>query len=449
MKIPEKAPDWTKLLKGAFSSDVVLKAQDLVRKANGEYLYWDDFKYQQMPEGVTTEAAWAALKASRLFQIRRISLADIKGHPFGYWLPDRVLRELHLIDQKAGGSILVDDPSVHSEEKRRYMIRSLVDEAISSSQIEGAVTTRVVAKEMLRTGRKPRDRSEQMIFNNYQSMQMIKKHLSEPLSVELMHQIHTAMTENTLENPSWAGRFRTPADEVSHVIDSDGQILHIPPRAGDVPELMSRLCTFANSATEDEFVNPAIKGILLHFWLAYVHPFMDGNGRTARALFYWYMLKHDYWLFEYLSVSTAILSARTQYYRSFLYSEMDDNDATYFIVYTLKAIHKALETLNAYIERKQKEKKNAYRFAVRYPALNLRQRALLASAIENTGEIYTIETHANVHGVTYQTARTDLLALKNMGLLDMKKEGKKFMFTPVADMPRKLGIGSVDIIAPK
>jgi Fic family protein len=211
-----------------------------------------------------------------------------------------------------------------------------------------------------------------------------------------------------------------------------------PPKATNVPALMQNFCDYANNVKEDEFINPVIKGILLHFWLAYVHPFMDGNGRTARALFYWYMLKHDYWLFEYLSISTAILSARTQYYKSFLYCEMDDNDTTYFIVYNLDAIQRAIEKLNTYIERKQKEKKHTYRFAIKYPLLNLRQRILLASALEKPNEIFTIETHASVHGITYQTARTDLLSLKDMGLLDMRKEGKKFVFTPVADIAERL-----------
>lgn len=438
MKIPEKAPDWKKLLSEYLSPEFATKTIDVIRKANAEYLYWDDFKYQSMPDDIKPESAWAMLKTSRLFQTKRIPLADSKGNPFGYWLPDSVLRELHYIDQQAGGAILVDDPSVHSEEKQRYMIRSLVDEAISSSQIEGAATTSVVAKEMLRTGRKPQDISEQMIYNNYLSMQMIKKHLSEPLTINLITRIHASMTEKTLDIPSWAGRFRTTDDEEINIMDSDGQVLHVPPTADKIQVSIEALCNFVNSDTEDEFVNPIIKGILLHFWLAYAHPFMDGNGRTARALFYWYMLKHKYWLFEYLSVSTAILSTRAQYYRSFLYSEMDDNDATYFIVYNLKAIHKALEILNAYIERKQKEKRNAYRFVVKYPALNLRQRALLASAIEKPQEIYSIEMHANVHGVVYQTARTDLLALKDMGLLEMRKDGKKFTFRPVADIATKL-----------
>ncbi len=318
-------------------------------------------------------------------------------------------------------------------------MRSLVEEAISSSQIEGAATTRIVAKEMLRTGRKPKDQSEKMIYNNFQSMQMIKNHLNEPLSKELILELHRHMTKDTLENPDWAGRYRMPGDDTIYVFDSDEQtVLYKPPEPDRVEDLMLKLCDFANNDEQDEFVNPIIKGILLHFWLAYVHPFMDGNGRTARALFYWYVLKKKYWVFEYLSVSTAILSARAQYYRSFLYSELDGNDATYFVVYNLKALHKAIGILNEYIARKQKEKYNVRKLVYKYPMLNIRQRTLLASAFENPAEIFAIETHANIHGVTYQTARTDLLGLKDLGLLIMQKSGKKFLFTLTKDIESKL-----------
>ena len=104
-------------------------------------------------------------------------------------------------------------------------------------------------------------------------------------------------------------------------------------------------------------------------------------------------------------------------------------------------MHKAIEKLDSYIERKQKEKKQSYRCAVKYPSLNLRQRTLLAGALEKPHDVFTIEIHSNVHGVTYQTARTDLLTLKDMGLLEMRKEGKKFIFFPVADIAEKLSIG--------
>jgi hypothetical protein len=172
LKIPEKPPDWSKSLEQAITPEMPNKVMDLVKKANSDYLYWDRLKYQPMPEGIGPEIVWAQ-QLSRRMQMKPIPLTDANGQHFGYWLPDCAHRDVHFIDQQASGSILVDDPSVHSAEKKRYVIRSLVEEAISSSQIEGAVTTRIVAKEMLRTGRRPQDRSEQMIYNNYLSM-MIK-----------------------------------------------------------------------------------------------------------------------------------------------------------------------------------------------------------------------------------------------------------------------------------
>ena len=53
-----------------------------------------------------------------------------------------------------------------------------------------------------------------------------------------------------------------------------------------------------------------MRAILLHFWLAYDDPFLDGNGRTARILFFWLLRKHGYWLAEYLSISLSLPPAR-------------------------------------------------------------------------------------------------------------------------------------------
>lgn len=61
---------------------------------------------------------------------------------------------------------------------------------------------------------------------------------------------------------------------------------------------MTAMCAFPNGHLPDTFIHPAIRAIILHFWLGYDHPFVDGNGRTARALFYWAMLRQNYSLFE-------------------------------------------------------------------------------------------------------------------------------------------------------
>jgi phytoene dehydrogenase-like protein len=82
-------------------------------------------------------------------------------------MPEPVIRALHFIDRDAGGQILTDDPVTTPQDRDRYLVTSLVEEAITSSQLEGAATTRHVAEDMLRAGRKPRTHGERMIFNNY------------------------------------------------------------------------------------------------------------------------------------------------------------------------------------------------------------------------------------------------------------------------------------------
>jgi Fic family protein len=215
-------------------------------------------------------------------------------------------------------------------------------------------------------------------------------------------------------------------------------VLHTPPSPSLISDSIDQLCAFANADEDDEFVHPVIRGIILHFWLAYLHPFADGNGRAARAVFYWYMLKRKYWLFEYLSISRVMHKASVQYYRSFLYSEIDECDITYFIMFHLRAIKLAIDELKIYLARKQKESREAIKFLKKQPHLNHRQRSLLMSALQRPDNVYTFNTHMAIHGVVYQTARSDVMGLYELGLLEMHKSGKKFTFTAVPDLNTKL-----------
>jgi len=135
---------------------------------------------------------------------------------------------------------------------------------------------------------------------------------------------------------------------------ADGEILHTPP-AETLPARVAAMCDFANGGHDGPFIPPAIRAILVHFWLAYDHPFVDGNGRTARALFYWSMLRQGYWLTEFISISRVLNKARAQYARAFLYTETDNNDATYFILHQLRVVRRAIDDVFDYLRRKSKE----------------------------------------------------------------------------------------------
>lgn len=442
MKLPEIGPSAKKILeKGPepfFEVTQSQEAQEILRRANYEYWPWEDFKYKAKHPQFSPEQLWVSLKLLRSISMTKLPISDAQGIPFRFWRPDGVLEDLHFIDQSVGGGFLLEGTDLLPDAKERHIVSSLMEEAIASSQIEGAATTRRVAKEILRKNLKPQDRSQQMIVNNYKMIMAIKETLDEPMSVQLLNRFHKMITEYTLEDPATSGRFRKE-DEPIQVIDQDGQVLHTPPSTDRLPELVQGLCDFANAQQDAVFIHPVVRAIILHFWLAYLHPYVDGNGRTARTLFYWYMLKRKYWLFEYLSISRIFLKSRGQYLRSFLHSERDDGDLTYFIVYHLRAIRLAIRELQDYLKRKQKEYREALTLLKKASWMNYRQQALIQHALKHPDFIYTIESHKNSHNVTYQTARTDLLTLAKKGYLEKTKAGRAFGFIVPADLPKKVG----------
>jgi Fic family protein len=344
---------------------------------------------------------------------------------------------LHTIDRDASGEIRMAEEATNPATRDRYIINSLIEEAITSSVLEGAATTRKVARDMIRSGRQPRDRSERMIVNNFNTMQRIGDIRAEPLSVPLILDLHRIVTAGTLDDEEAAGRFRR-ADEHVVVDDMEGEVFHEPPPARELERRVDAMCRFANDEIPKAFVHPVIRAIILHFWLAYDHPFVDGNGRTARALFYWSMLQRGYWLFEFISISSVILKGPAKYARAFLHTETDDNDLTYFILYHLDVIRRSIDELHKYIARRTAEL-HAIESELRGMSLmNRRQRALLAHALRHPRQDYTIEAHRLSHNVVYQTARTDLLDLQERGLMTARKIGRTWHFTPVNQLERAI-----------
>ncbi len=402
-----------------------------------KYHHWDKLRYHTPPEGFSIEQWWLAIKKQRQSLFKQLPLTDKNQKPFQYLTNDFITEALHQIDQSVTTFNRMPEQIKNTETKNRYYVNSLIQEAFTSSQLEGATTTRLVAKEMIRTGRLPCDKSERMILNNFAAMKRINRLKDESLSRELVFDIHQLVTEKTLDDSSAAGRFRTTNEKI-HVIDMYNEVFHDPPPADQLEERMTTMCDFANGKTPKYFIHPVIRAIILHFWLAYDHPFADGNGRTARALFYWSMLRHRYWLFEFVSISQIIVKAPAKYARAFLYTETDDNDLTYFIIYHLEVIRRAIKQLYEYTERKTKRLQAIENQLRGIIVLNHRQRALIGHALRHPHHRYTIKSHQISHNVVYQTSRLDLLDLENRGLLDSRKIGKTWYFTPVSDLEQRL-----------
>ena len=427
MKIPVSPPPQSELIEQTPDDMKKVLLYRTSPAPDGKYLHWEKLRHLPPPEGLSNKQWWLAIKLSRLNSSREIPLADSAGLLFSYCLPDPLLEEVHSIDSRAKGRVATTEDVINEESRDRFLISSLIEEAITSSQLEGAATTRQVAAQMLRESRKPRDKSEQMILNNFQAMQEIVKLKHEPMSIDLLLHLHSSLTQDTLDDSSAAGRFQMPNEERVRVVDhGTGTTLHAPPPAEQIPERMEQLVTFANATNKaGGFLHPIVKSIILHFWLAYVHPFFDGNGRVARALFYWSAARSGYWLLEYISISRVLKAAPARYARSFLYTETDENDLTYFLLDQAIVINRAIDSLERHLKLKSEQVKRVAEVIRDNRALNHRQVALLSHAIRHPGHRYTIRSHQTSHRVAYATARKDLLELAELELLNERPVDKK------------------------
>jgi Fic family protein len=405
------------------------------------YPHWDKLRHLDPPEGLSGEQWWLRIKFARRGELRQLPLTDPGGEPFSYGVLDRMLRHLHYIDQRCSGEVAMDEV-VTSERRagRRYLVNSLMEEAIRSSQLEGATTSRVVAKEMLRSGREPANRSERMIANNYRALQFMREAMGDTLTQDSILELHRIVTEGTLDDPSAAGRLQQPGEPRVAVFDRDGgNRIHVPPPAEQLPERMRLLCDFANAKDDGErFVHPVLRAILLHFWLAYDHPFEDGNGRTARILFFWLMRVRGYWLAEYLPISRLIRDAPARYAKAFMETETDGGDTTYFLIHQLDLIERAIDDLHLYLQRKTAEVRDVERLLQGTDYLNGRQLALLTDAVRDADASYSFDSHAISHRVSHETARSDLRGLVDRGLLVQRRKGRRHLFEPAPDLPKRL-----------
>ncbi len=399
----------------------------------GRYLHWDEFRRYPTP-WVNKEAAWAAIKMSRACGSKTLELKSECGSAFFLCstdFSDAVIHAVESVTSRLGGAAA---SSPQYRDNAQYLVDSLMmEEAISSAQLEGAATTRKIAKDMLSKERPPQNDDERMILNNYQLMKHAKYNQGEDLSVALICEFHGIATAGIDEDDIRPGHIRETDD--IFVGGAGNEIVHQPPQAALLPDRLEALCRFANDRHDGQggrhFIHPLVKAIILHFMLGYEHPFRDGNGRTARALFYWFMLKSDYWPFEYISISALLKEAPMQYGRSYIHTQTDGFDLTYFVIYQLRVIERAMNEFMLYFEGKRQEAVELMSWLDTLDlkeGLNYRQGHFLKKVLQHPGRIYTPRELTHDYDISENTARKDLEKLVGMKLLFKVQEGKNHLY---------------------
>ena len=409
--------------------------------AAGRYLHWDDMRHREPPKGLSLEEWWMGTRMARLSAREIMPFTTGEGLPFSLVHAAPVRQGLHEIDRKLGMSgprSQVRD-LVEGNGRKHLLANSIVEEAIRSSQLEGASTTRRVAREMIRRGRRPKTHGERMILNNYRAMERVGElaRRDRGLGRADVFELHRILMDGARDS-GMAGRFRRASDEIVVTLVRSDETAHVPSEAGELPARMDQLLAFANDETPEPWIHPVIRAILLHFMIGYDHPFVDGNGRLARSLFYWSMVRQGYSLARYLAVSGILRNAPAKYARAYLHTETDGGDLTYFVDYHVGVIIRSVDALSAYVDRKMSDIRAIEDRLRGSPEWNHRQVQLLGHALRNPGFRYTVKSHGTSHGVTANTARADLVKLAAAGLLAATRLGRRQEFIATRDLEEAL-----------
>lgn len=366
----------------------------------------------RLPISQPISKVWPELQKARRAQAIALPLPDQKGNAFWFVLNQSIEQQCDKVAEMARRDAVFDSPVFEA-----MVEDAVIDEAVFSSMIEGAFTSREEAAKFIRNNKQPANKSEHMVKNNYDALTYALEHLEEPITEQTIIEIAKIVTRNAAEVT--VEGYRT---EPVYVTGREA-VVYTPPVAEHVPEMMESLVRFIQSSE----LHPVIKACVAHFYFVYIHPFGDGNGRTARALSYMMLIQSGYEFFRYFSISNLVSDERGKYYRSMVNVEEDEGDMTYFIDFYSNMLSRSVIRMEDHLThhvlagQRVKELQSS-------GLLNERQFAGVKWLLEGVGDSVTVDKWKKRYKVVQETARKDLIKLCDMGVLEKKMDGRRAVF---------------------
>lgn len=413
------------------SGDKRPQYQEFLRRVQEEaYCPWSKARHIARELGIPAEAAWEALSVQRsAFRAIQTPIRTEGGDHFRFGVQNVFWAFAHRLDQAYCGRDNVAEDM--SDERHRYLVEGIMEEAVASSQLEGARTARSQAIALLKSGRAATNDDEKMIVNNFSAMQAVEERfVRDDLTVANILEMHALLTGGLKDDQGEVPHLRAEGESISVIDKLTGDIYHKGPAAEFVRLELQRLCNFANSVGNDDgyaFTHPFIKAVELHFWIGYLHPFTDGNGRLARLLFYWFLLKRGYWAAAFLPISQVIKNAREEYPRAYQLSEQDSFDLTYFIDFNVTKMAEAMRNFEEHRE-KTELRLSRRREELRKYSLNARQISVMDYLIRHPEQSVSVRSHMLLARVSNPTAINDLRELVETKLLKKIRSGREVRY---------------------
>lgn len=231
-------------------------------------------------------------------------------------------------------------PATEAELRRRARMRS----THYSTRIEGNRLTLAEAEQVIegeRAGFHGRERDVGEVRNYWNALLRVEEWASKkvPLTEDLIRRLHALVEKGPRARPS-------PYRDGQNVIrdSASGAIIYLPPEAREVPTLMAALVDWANRAEKDGLPVPLIAA-LIHYQFVTIHPYYDGNGRTARLLVTLILYRGGYGLNGFFSLEEHHARDLEGYYSALVvhphhnyYEGRAEADLTTWLEYFVKTL---------------------------------------------------------------------------------------------------------------
>ncbi|MDD5085743.1 MAG: Fic family protein [Candidatus Omnitrophica bacterium] len=324
-------------------------------------------------------------------------------------------------------------PNLASQLEEELIRRSI----FGTAAIEGNPLSEEAVKKILTEEEKKKatEKAEKQIQNLKRAYRLIQETPSSDvpflLQEDLIKKMHAIITDGSEDEKNTPGEYRNHLVKVSN--EEHGGIYTPPKILEDIKNLMKEYVSWINSP---ELINqdPVVRAALAHYYFALIHPFGDGNGRTARAMEAM-MLKSAGFRFVYNMLSNFYYKHIDDYFWAFSLSERNkENSITPFLEFFLKGLLASLEeirlrifalirkfTLKDYYVFLQKQKKITQR---QYDLINLLLQLGKPFALK---DLFDNEQLRLIYrNVTERTARRDLKNLTGQGLLEFDSDSSVY-----------------------
>jgi Fic family protein len=388
------------------------------------YLTPDEIKYRLQQQG-KSQADWPSM-SKEIVATRKtgsITLFFRSIEPKFWFYPADVIHK-KINDIEKLGKDLFDQINKNASFKNEFLLDSAIEEAITSAIYEGAHSTRAQAEQLIASGQRPKNKDEWMLINNFNAMKWVKDNQHSELSNDVIRRLHQIVTENTLDGDdvNFQGKFR---NDTVFVGPHEG-IAH-----DKIETALNEMIQLATNSPR--YFHPLLKGILVHYFMGYIHPFFDGNGRTARALFYFKSIRNQLNYIELLSVSAYLRVHGKQYENSFVKVKENEFDLTYFIDFCLDSILSALQEVSRKVNYLLKMTDLKDRFELSQTQIGLLQRMAL-----HKFRTIDIEEYAQRISKSREFARQELKHLLELNLVSEIKVSKKLVYKVNAEKLKNL-----------